>query len=193
MAQAQDDLRKLLFNICAKYNIDPVVFGAIITIESAWKIKSVRYESNFIYLENPNKWALRLSISPDTERALQRFSWGLCQIMGANARSVGFQDPLTDLLDPATNLDIGVKFFARRCAEYVYPSDQAAVWNFGSIKRLADGKYVNQKYVDKFNQAYEAAKEALMQGPSISGLVSILDNQKGQVIPLVSNNNKPNN
>jgi soluble lytic murein transglycosylase-like protein len=77
--------------------------------------------------------------------------------MGANARCVGFGGDLTDLLDPLTNIEYGIKFFKLRCGQYIYPNDQAAAWNMGSVKRAADGHYLNQAYVDKFTEAYNLA------------------------------------
>jgi hypothetical protein len=173
MDQIQDDWHKILCSMCIKADVDPIIFGSIITIESAWNAKAIRYEPNFIYLETPQVYSLKNAISIDTERALQRFSYGLCQIMGANARSVGFEDKLMDLLDPMLNLEYGIKFFAKRCGEYVYAQDQAAAWNYGSIKRIAGGYYINQGYVDKFNQVYKAALEVPKTGALSSAPLSI--------------------
>jgi hypothetical protein len=93
--------------------------------------------------------ALQNGITLATERCLQRFSYGLGQIMGATCRSLGFTGFLPDLLDPSLNMDYVLKFFEKTCGQYVYTADKIAAYNAGSVKRLANGAYFNQDYVDK--------------------------------------------
>jgi len=78
-----------------------------------------------------------------TERILQRTSWGLMQIMGAVARERGFRGWLTELCDPAVNLEWGCRHLrwmvdhnnTYGLPDYrIKPEDLAAAWNGGKAR-----------------------------------------------------------
>lgn len=134
---------------CRAFQVPVDVLDAIIHCESAWNPWAVRYERQFAYLLEPEKFAKATRVSIETEAVLQRCSWGLCQIMGGTARDLGYTGALTTLLDPELNVQYGARLFARIAGDYVTPADQIAAYNAGSVRRQANGKYVNQPYVDR--------------------------------------------
>jgi len=96
-----------------------------------------------------------------TELLFQQTSWGLMQIMGAVARERGFRGWLTELCDPATNLEWGCRHLcwmidhnnAYGLPDYrITPEDLAAAWNWGS-RMVVDGKYANEDYVKRVVRA----------------------------------------
>lgn len=133
---------------CKALNIDADLFTAIVNTESAWRPSAIRYEENFSYLWHPQDHADAEKITLETETVLQRMSYGLCQLMGANARWLGYDLPLMTLLAPATNIKMGVRFFAQRCNQYSSIQDKISAYNAGT-PRKKDGVYVNQPYVDR--------------------------------------------
>jgi hypothetical protein len=97
----------------------------------------------------------------NTEILMQKTSWGLMQIMGATARSVGFDGWLPELTDAKTNVRTGTAYLAlmmgRHYKRHGLPGVIAA-YNAGSPRTRPDGKFVNQSYVDKVLKAMEKYK-----------------------------------
>ena len=102
-----------------------------------------------------------------TELLGQQASWGLMQIMGATARERGFKGWLTELCDPAVNLEWGcrhLRWMLDHPLDYGLSiaqgpavlkgtlADLAAAWNGGSC-RIVDDTYANQSYVDRVVKA----------------------------------------
>lgn len=146
-------LSAIVHEICGRESIDADLMCAIISIESNWNPLSVRFEEKFENLEFPEQYAHQEGITVETEIILQKMSFGLCQIMGGTARSIGFSEPLMRLLDARENIEMGVKFFKIRCKHYPVLDDQIAAYNAGK-PYVKDGKYVNQVYVDKVLECY---------------------------------------
>lgn len=134
---------------CTRLQISIDTLDAIIHVESSWNPWAVRYERQYAYLLTPEEFAKSSRITLETEAVLQRCSWGLCQLMGGTARDLGYTGMLTCLLDPEVNILYGAHLFARIAGHYVHQDDQIAAYNAGSVKRKADGRYLNQGYVDK--------------------------------------------
>jgi len=134
--------------------IDPVFYQAICTVESSLNPLAMRYEPAWNYLYFPREHASRLAITADTETQLQKFSYGLCQIMGSVAREHGFVDSLGMLIaKPELTLRYGAKHLAKFSWKYGgNESDIAAAYNAGSVRKTNGGLYVNQQYVDKVDQ-----------------------------------------
>ena len=132
-----------------EYDIYHKLVGAIITVESNWEPLALRFEKDFNYLTIPQKYAKKNKTSLDTEIALQRFSYGLCQIMGGTARWLGYEGALLDLLDVETNLRWALKHLANLEKTYEESSDVIAAYNAGSPRRKSSGEYVNQTYVNR--------------------------------------------
>lgn len=138
---------------CEKNNIDPKLFCAIVNTESAWDPMAVRFENGFVYFWKAKDYAEKEKITVETETVLQKISFGLCQIMGANARSMDYDEPLMTLTDPRKNIEVGVKFFKKRCDKYPDINDKIASYNAGTPKKFGD-RYSNQAYVDKVHSFY---------------------------------------
>lgn len=143
------EMIELVRNVCSPLTLDPKLFCAIISTESAWDPSVMRFEPKFHDVWQPSKYAAMHKMTAETEATLQKFSWGLCQIMGANARWMEFDGNLTEILDPKINIDLGARFFKRRCDIYSNPTDKIAAYNYGMPAKLETGAYANQKYVDR--------------------------------------------
>lgn len=141
---------------CHAYDLDNVLIQAIVQVESSFMEKAMKYEMSYTSYYSDLYFAKFFHIDQNTERALQRFSYGLMQVMGGTARGYGFTGFLTDLLDPETNIEYGCKFFASLVKRYKYTNDQIAAYNAGHVRKNQDGTYVNQKYVDKVLSAVES-------------------------------------
>lgn len=138
---------------------DVALIYAIIETESGWNPYAVRYEPNWRYLiEIPDKMLNALGITRDTEKQLQKFSWGLMQVMGSVARELNFTGLLTELVNPRINVNLGVRHFKRFLGKYKNLEDAIASYNAGSPRKREDGKYINQQYVDKVLANYKKYK-----------------------------------
>ena len=129
---------------------DIILLKAHIQVESNWNEYAVRYEPSFPYLFSPQVFAKKNGISLDTETTMQKISWGLFQVMGCVIREMGYEDALPKCLDPAKNMEMGIKYYLKRCKKFPDITDRIAAYNAGSPKRTKDGKeYINQKYVSR--------------------------------------------
>lgn len=141
----------------AQYKVDPKLLDAIIIVESAYNPWAVRFEQDFPHIAVPTVFAKNNRTTIATERMLQKFSWGLCQVMGGTARYLSYGGPLTQLVDPEINLTVACKFLANLANEYpVDVQDQIAAYNAGSARRVSGSagmRYVNQDYVNKVVKA----------------------------------------
>jgi hypothetical protein len=126
------------------------ILFAVIMVESSGDHKAMRYEEGYRWICNPEKFSKINKITVDTEKQLQSFSYGLCQIMGATARDNGYTGPLIDLIDPNFNIRIATSHLAKLMATYKNWPDAISAYNQGSPrKKLMSKKYKNQAYVDK--------------------------------------------
>jgi soluble lytic murein transglycosylase-like protein len=142
------NLKSLVEEVSKVYKIDSVLLSAIISVESGWNTKVMRYERGYKWLVRPPDYAHALGISYDTEVVMQMCSYGLCQIMGGKAREQGFKGYLTDLLDPEQNLIQGCIFLSALASKYGYEPDIISAYNQGSPRKTDGGLYLNQRYVD---------------------------------------------
>ena len=102
--------------------------------------------------------------SVDVERIFQKTAWGLMQVMGATARELGFEDWLSELVFPETNIRLGIEFLGRKMSQYLDRDGiegVVAAYNSGAPRRRPDGKFVNQGYVDRVMEAMERYKAAV--------------------------------
>ena len=94
--------------------------------------------------------------SVDMERMCQKTAWGLMQVMGATARELGFDGWLSELVNPETNVRLGIEFLGRKMSQY-FERDGiegvVAAYNGGAPRRRPDGKFTNQGYVDRVMEA----------------------------------------
>jgi soluble lytic murein transglycosylase-like protein len=115
------ELIALAKNTANAHGLEPKVVCALIHVESAWTPEAIRYEPGYYRrkLEDKTRDQLvgfRPHLIPtiETEKVLRACSFGLMQIMGDTARSLGYQEKwLTDLFNPQANLTLGCSFLAQ--------------------------------------------------------------------------------
>lgn len=143
-------MESILETECEKQALDFKVMKAIVQVESSWNPWVTRYERGFFHLMGTTKYAARNQINAETETVLQQMSWGLGQVMGGTARFLGYEGPLTGLVDPQMNLHLTCLYFAKNCKRrYDKLEEQIAAYNAGSVIYNQKGQLHNQKYVDK--------------------------------------------
>jgi soluble lytic murein transglycosylase-like protein len=101
-------------------------------------------------------------VDPDAEYWGQQASWGLGQLMGANARALGFKGKyLTGLASrPDVALRLAFLHLSRIRDHFLKNTGWEGVmaaYNAGSPRRAPDGKWENQRYVDKIAAALGGA------------------------------------
>ena len=80
---------------------------------------------------------------PDNEFWAQRASWGLCQVMGAVARELGFhRSYLPETLRPEVAIDLGAHHLSRQIARFGTAADGLSAYNAGSPVQSNRGGYV---------------------------------------------------
>ncbi len=121
---------------------------ALVSVESSGKASAIRYEKAYTYYFKPQTFSMKFHTTDETEKALQRFSYGLLQIMGGTARYLGYSGSLLELLDPRLGLHWGMTYLKSICDEYLDLTDQISVYNAGSVRK-ENGLYVNQSYVNQ--------------------------------------------
>ena len=153
--EQREKLLPLVKEKSTRYSLDYRLLDAIIQVESNYNIYAMRLEDKAKNFVIPAKFAHINFITIETEVALQKFSWGLCQVMGATARWLGFQGPLPVLCEPETNLNWCCRYLCRLRDEYGGILENViAAYNGGSIRRNSTGEFFNQTYVDKIIKIY---------------------------------------
>ncbi len=149
MVNGAEKYTQLILNECRGEQINSDLIRAIVTVESAFNPNAMRYEKNFVDYWKLEQFAKLQNISIDTEKQLQKFSFGLGQVMGGTARWLGYSGFLTDLCDPSIGLQWMIKYFQKKCSKYVYTNDKIASYNAGSVRKDPNtNQYFNQDYVD---------------------------------------------
>lgn len=133
-------------------NIPFRLLDAIITTESSYDQWAVRYEVNFKVNEDVVVFARKNGTTRATEVELEKFSWGLGQVMGGTARWLGYDGPLPLLCMPEQNILVMVKFINWLQNRYTDNDEVIAAYNAGSARYNADGSFRNQNYVDKVHK-----------------------------------------
>lgn len=142
-----DKLVNLILTASQAHNLDPAIVYAVCRQESAFNTLAVRHEPAYRWVFKPKEvkpqWC-----SLDTERMLQKTSFGLMQVMGAVFREYGFTGWLTEIIaSPELQLDYGCRHLQKKITKYGNEGGIVA-YNSGSPRYTADGKYVNQYYLD---------------------------------------------
>lgn len=152
----KSELKALIREVAEKVGIDGDLLIALCTVESSLEPFSVRFEPVYRWTLEPRAWASQIEkrvpgYSAATEEALQKFSYGLGQIMGAVMREYGFVGLLQTCM---TNPKIPLEYSARHLKKFLqkYDGDEAsavAAYNAGSVRFTPAKNFVNQVYVDK--------------------------------------------
>lgn len=130
--------------------LDWRLLDAMVSVESSYIPELMKYEEGFTSRVIPSQFAQINRIDVATESQLEKFSYGLGQIMGGTARGYGYSHPLTRLLDPEINLDWVCRHLLELHKKYTFMNDIISVYNCGSLKKDPNGRYIkNQKYVDE--------------------------------------------
>jgi hypothetical protein len=149
-----------LQKLCERFDCDPALVSALVTVESSWNPYAVRYEPSYQYLHEPARHAKRQGITLATEVVLQRCSWGLMQVMGATGRELSLVLPIQTMCEPLIGLEYGIRYLRALKRSYNSRDDLIAAYNAGHAKKKADGSYINQKYVDKVRKALKKEEES---------------------------------
>lgn len=131
-----------------KYNVDENLIAAICQQESSCNPYAWRFEPGWQYFLKPDLCAKDIGCSLETERKGQACSWGLMQVMGAVLREHGFKGWFGESFTPKVNLDYGVKHLKKFIDKYPDIESAIASYNAGSPRKGADGRFINQNYVD---------------------------------------------
>jgi soluble lytic murein transglycosylase-like protein len=126
-----------------------LVLGVIQT-ESSGYADAMRFEAKYEYVHDVERYARMYKWTTETELTLQKFSYGLMQIMLATARWRGFTHHPRRLLEPKTNVAWGVYHLHALYQQFKTWPDAVAAYNYGHpAKTLITKKYKNQEYVDR--------------------------------------------
>jgi hypothetical protein len=130
----------------SRYQVPPGLIKAVIAAESSFEPDAERVE-DFTGRSPPSDWPA--GVTKDASR-------GLMQLLCWRARTLGFEGGCdTALYEPGTNIDLGTKLLAINYAILGSWSDAVSAYNggvrphLGYGRRLADGEYRNQAYVDR--------------------------------------------
>lgn len=139
LVEDRDYILELIARAAELHGLDPTLVAAVVEQETAeswdpwvsrWELRyrwlwhptmgSARPLSVGAWLEIPADWPAWLpwKISGSTEFIAQKHSWGLMQLMGANARELGFSRPLTELSRAHLGLEYGCRFLRRQLDRY---------------------------------------------------------------------------
>jgi len=146
-------------DVASLENVPKNLLAAIVFVESGGNPFACRFEKDYKYLFETKKNALDNRITETTEMMLQMTSWGLCQLMGAVAREYGLKGSILQLLEPKINLTYASKLIKRLATRFKERDDIIAAYNAGTPVKSLDGKYKNQAYVDKVNNAIQIIQD----------------------------------
>lgn len=132
------------------YGVDANIVRAIIQQESNWNIYSIRYEPGWSYLSETGRFAKLNNITESTETELQKFSYGLGQIMGSVYRELGFGANFMTLFSAEIQISYLCKYVKKISVFTRNPQELFACYNggHGALLKEKDGKFLNQGYVD---------------------------------------------
>lgn len=140
----------LIVKAANTFKLDPNLVAAIVATESSFDQYAMRYEKHYKWLFKPEKYAHDWKVTIDTSEKLQKFSYGLMQIMGATCLEQGFVGFLPTLCtNPEVGLYWGCSYFSHLFKKHGNLEKAIASYNAGSPKRAPNGLFVNQVYVDK--------------------------------------------
>ena len=145
----------LIDRVAREHGLEPALVRAVVQVESGGDPWAVRAEPAFY-----RTYVQPMNLS-DTEERARSISWGLMQIMGEVARELGFAGKyLSALCDPETGLRYGCMHLKRFLDRHGTVERAVAAYNAGS-PRMANGRFVNQDYVDKVMAAVGRVRDGL--------------------------------
>ena len=156
------DIAAAVVATATRRGLDPCLLAALVMQESAGKRRATRYEAHYRWVwDTLNRKPFRRltdaearsdapppdfhgpagAVSQD-EWCGQRTSWGICQVMGAVARELGYEDPsFYGLWDVDTNLELGAKLLEKLLRRWEL-SDALSAYNAGAPTEKNEATYV---------------------------------------------------
>lgn len=161
--------------------IDPALVLALIETESGCNPFMTQVEAT----QRANLlFARPADCSPEMETLSQKTRWGIMQIRGSVARSLGFDGWLPQLAEPLFNVEIGAKYLKqlteRYGQRYGIPGVIAA-YHTEAPRRIGD-KFVNQAYVDAvltLMQLYQPFVKEILESVMAEETASAGENAEG--------------
>lgn len=134
------------------FNVETALIRAIIEKESFRYQFAYRVDYNA--LKKQSWYAKTLSTE---EKLYKKYyaSYGYMQILFGVAKHQGMSGPPELLFDTYTNIYHGIKLLKSLMRRYKNIKDVISAYNQGSNKKRDNGKYRNQKYVDKVYKFYK--------------------------------------
>jgi len=127
------------------HGLDRRWIAAIIQKESGGDTWAVRYEPNWKYEFHTLEMAKKSRTTVDTQRQLQKFSYGLMQVMGTVAYELGLREnPMKLCADPERGVLYGCLILARLKKRYPLYEDIFSAYNAGSAIKINNGIRINQ-------------------------------------------------
>lgn len=130
------------------HDIPRPLLAALILKESSARPLALRFEPKYRWHYRIDDY-VQFNYNYNTEKALQSFSYGPIQIMGAVARELGYQGSLMELRKAEFGTFWGMCHLGRLYEKYGNWPDAISSYNQGSPrKKLLTGKYKNHSYVE---------------------------------------------
>lgn len=114
-----DDILKAILAAADEFKLPFELVRAVVQAESGGNPAAIRYEPHFDarYHRAPSGF-IPPGCSHATEEVGRAMSWGLMQVMGETARTIGFQGWFPELCSPAIGLAWGCRYLRRLADRY---------------------------------------------------------------------------
>ena len=146
---------KTIEKYAKKHGLSSAIVYGICKQESSLNPLAVRYEPNYKWLFNPEEVKPKFC-SLQTEETLQKFSFGLMQVMGAVYREYGLKGWLTTVVNNIDlQLEYGCLYLAQKIKKHGL-NEGILSYNSGSPRKNQSGEYINVYYL---NKVFAYAKE----------------------------------
>ena len=156
-------IRSLIHTFAKRYDVNPQLVAGIVWVESSGNPNAFRFEPKFydkVKALPQLGGYIPKNCTLESEQILRSSSFGLMQIMGETARIRGYRGEfLTGLLDPMTNIDMGVQLFAELMKATDDPRVALFKYNAG-----AGAKYPGVKAGDYPSKVLAAIDQGLTAG-----------------------------
>lgn len=150
-------VNRIVTMVSKQYNLEPALIFAFIYKESGRDITALRYEPHL----RRAKWYLNTLTQAEKTNDFCFYSMGLMQIMfGVAKADYGFKGEPFELMAPSNSILYGVKHLKRLFKRYNL-EDGISSYNQGSPRKLKNGTYKNQDYVDRVLKYYKKFKKKL--------------------------------
>ena len=113
--------------------LSPELIAAIAWACSQGHVYAVAFEAGHRTTEAPDRFAKGARTSVHTERTLQKQRFGLMQLFGSTARSLGYCGSLGALYKPENNLYWGCKYVRLLLSKYPNRSEMLRAYRTGKI------------------------------------------------------------